>query len=101
MLFHNLLFFFIQFPRLEQNFVGDTDFPNIVHGAGLKHELACFIGQAYFFRQFCREPAHANDVHARFIVPVFCGPAQAKHDFLPGFFQFAGSLLDFFLKIRF
>jgi hypothetical protein len=40
---HGFLFLVIELSRFEQNTIGDIDFPNIVHGAGLKNEPTFFF----------------------------------------------------------
>ena len=66
-----------ELPRFQQDAVGDADLAHVVQGAGVQQQLATPGAQAGGQAQGLTALAHADDVHAGFVVAVFAGAAQA------------------------
>jgi len=81
--------------------VGDADFPNVVHGAGMVNEVAFVIVQSHAACQALTQFADAYNVHAGFIIAVFRRPSQSVNDFNLILPQFLGAFHHFGLELFF
>ena len=57
---------------------GDADLDEVVHRSGVDDGVIQHLVASKLFRDGCRVPAHALDVAARALVPVFRGTSQQK-----------------------
>ncbi|KAF5043330.1 hypothetical protein DSECCO2_503340 [anaerobic digester metagenome] len=98
--FHDDPLFGVKLARLEQNAVGDADFPEVVHGAGQVEKFDMILRQAAFASQQGRVLLNPANVHPGFLVPELGGEAQPEDCFVLHFIDFILFFLDFFGALR-
>ena len=77
---HHVPFLGRELAGLLQDGVGNANFAHVVHGRGVQQVVRPLRMAARRQCQQAGKVAHADDVHAGFVVFVFGGAAQALHD---------------------
>ncbi len=91
MTFHDRPFGVFQTSGFQQDMVGNADFPDIVHVAGVKNEVTEFLVQSHLFRQFLSVTADSLYMLASFVIAKFRCADKGEYRFDERFTQRIGA----------
>ena len=93
-LVHDVPFCGIEFPRFEQDGVGDADLADVVHRRGVENDVGGLFSKAVGDSDDAGVMAHAQHVVAGLVILEFGGPAKTANDLLARREQLVGALAD-------